>query len=71
MPVTGQTNNLNNSPLATTISASIYLSHTNKRNNHIQIREEVANTKQRVVGTRNVLVTKPQNKHHQLIKKFC
>ena len=40
MPVTGQTNNLNNSPLATTISASIYLSHTNKRNNHIQIREE-------------------------------
>ena len=64
MPAIRQTNNLNSFPLATTISASIYLPHTNKRNNCIYTREELANTKQRVVGTRNVLVTKPQNKHH-------
>ena len=36
MPITEQTNDLTNSPLATTVSASIYLPHTNKRNNHIQ-----------------------------------
>ena len=35
MPTIGQNNNLNSSPLATTVSASIYLPHTNKRNNRI------------------------------------
>ena len=45
MPITGQTNNLMNSTTATTRLASIYLHHTNKRNYHIQISDELAKIK--------------------------
>ena len=45
MPISGQTNNLKNSTRATTRLASFYLHHTNKRNYHIHISDDLANIK--------------------------
>ena len=75
MAITGQTNNLYNSPLATKVSASIYLPHTNKRNLPVQYQQAWSKSNvTRWIGIQkylNLILKPPLVKWRRKFKSIC